>query len=155
MRKVGVVGSGAMGNQIAQIMALNDYEVFLKDISKELLEKGMANIKKSLDELTSFHKEKADKEINRIQEHDGIVLSQDQVASIRTKLRPTYDEKRAAGILSRIHPSESFEPFKDVDIVFEAIIEEIEEKKKLYGELDQVTRKNAILASNTSTLSIT
>ena len=51
VRKVGVVGSGAMGNQIAQIMALNGYEVYMKDISKEFLDRGMANVKKSLDEL--------------------------------------------------------------------------------------------------------
>ncbi len=113
VRKVGIIGSGAMGNQIAQIMALNGYEVYMKDISKEFLDRGMANIKKSLDELVVFHKSKADREINRIQEQDGITLNAEQVAAIRSKLKPTYDEKRAAEILARIHPTESYEPFKD------------------------------------------
>ena len=81
-------------------------------------------------------------------------LARNRSAAIRSKLKPTYDEKRAAEILARIHPTESFEPFKDADLVVEAIIEEIGEKKKLYRELDQVA-KNAVLASNTSTLSIT
>jgi 3-hydroxybutyryl-CoA dehydrogenase len=154
VRKVGVVGAGAMGSQIAEIMALNGYEVYLKDVSKEFLDRGMAGAKRNLDELVSFHKSKADREINRIRDQDGIVLSEDQTSQIRAKLKPTYDEKRASEVLAKIHPSESFEPFKDVDIVIEAIIEEIEEKKKLFRELDQIA-KNAILATNTSTLSIT
>jgi 3-hydroxybutyryl-CoA dehydrogenase len=154
VRKVGVVGSGAMGNQIAQIMALNGYEVQMKDISKEFLDRGMASVRKSVDELVTFHKSKADREINRIQEQDGVALSAEQIAAIRSKLKPTYDEKRGAEILARIHPTESYEPFKDADLVIEAIVEEIGEKKKLFKEIDQVA-KNAVLASNTSTLSIT
>ena len=102
----------------------------------------------------SFHRSKADREISRIQEQDGITLNEEQVAAIRSRLKPTYDEKRAAEILARIHPTESYESFKDADLVVEAIIEEIEEKKKLFRELDQIA-KNAVLASNTSTLSIT
>jgi 3-hydroxybutyryl-CoA dehydrogenase len=154
VRKVGVVGAGAMGSQIAEIMALNGYEVYLKDVSQEFLGRGMTGIRKNLDELVAFHNSKADREIGRIREKDGVVLTDDQVQQVRAKLKPTYDEKRVSEVLSRIHPSESFEPFKNVDIVIEAIIEEIEEKKKLFRELDQVARK-AILATNTSTLSIT
>lgn len=154
VRKVGVIGAGAMGNQIAQIMALNGYEVYMKDISKEFLDKGMASVKKSLAELVAFHQSKADKEIKRIEEQDGIKLSDEQTVAIRAKLKPTYDEKRAAEILAKIHPTESYDSFKDADIVIEAIIEEIELKKKLFKELDGVV-KNGILASNTSGLSIT
>jgi 3-hydroxybutyryl-CoA dehydrogenase len=154
VRKVGVVGSGAMGSQIAEIMALNGYEVYLKDVSKEFLDRGMSGIRKNLDELVSFHQSKADREISRIRDQDGITLTEEQISSVRAKLRPTYDEKRASEIYSRVHPSESFDPFRDVDLVIEAIFEEIEEKKKLFRELDQVA-KNAVLATNTSTLSIT
>ncbi len=154
VRKVGVVGSGAMGSQIAEIMALNGYEVYLKDVSKEFLDRGMSNIRKNLDELVAFHKSKADKEIARILDQDGVALSEEQASVVRAKLKPTYDEKRASEIYSRVHPSESYDPFRDVDLVIEAIIEEIEEKKKLFRELDQVA-KNAVLATNTSTLSIT
>ena len=154
VKKVGVVGAGAMGNQIAQIMALNGYEVYLKDVAKEFLDNGMANIKKSLDGLATFHNSKADREIARIQEQDGVVLTDEQKNMIRGKLKPTYDDKRVSEILARIHPTETFDPFKEVDLVLEAIIEEIDAKKKLYRELDQIA-KSAILASNTSTLSIT
>jgi 3-hydroxybutyryl-CoA dehydrogenase len=154
VRSVGVVGAGAMGSQIAEIMALNGYEVYLKDVAKEFLDRGMSNIRKDLDGLVSFHKSKGEREISRIQEQDGISLSEEQKQSIRVKLKPTYDEKRASEILSKIHPSESFEPFKKVDLIIEAIIEEVEEKRKLFKELDQLASSQAVLASNTSTLSI-
>jgi len=154
VRKVGVVGSGAMGSQIAEIMALNGYEVYLKDVSKEFLDRGMSNIRRNLDELVAFHKSKADKEIARIRDQDGVALSEEQDAKVRAKLKPTYDEKRATEIYSRVHTSESFDPFRDCDLVIEAIIEEIEEKKKLFRELDQVA-KDAVIATNTSTLSVT
>jgi len=150
-----VIGSGAMGSQIAEIMAMNGYEVYLKDVAKEFLDRGMANIKKNLEELVAFHKTKGEKEIERIKEQDGVELTEEQKNVIRAKLKPSYDEKRASEVLSRIHPSESMEPFKNVDLVVEAIIEEIGEKKKLFKELDSVTSKNTVLASNTSTLSIT
>lgn len=63
------------------------------------------------------------------------------------------DEK--AGILSRIEGKVGLENFKDADIVIEAIVENMELKKKVYAELDQICPKQAILASNTSSLSIT
>src|SRR5579871_3190992 len=154
VRSVGVIGAGAMGSQIAEIMALNGYEVYLKDISKEFLDRGMAAITRSLDELLLFHKTKAEKEISRIKEQDGVLLSEEQADQIRAKLKPTFDEKRISEISAKIHPTETFEPFKNVDLVVEAIIEEIEEKKKLFRELDQIA-KDAVLATNTSTLSIT
>ena len=98
VRKVGVIGAGAMGSQIAQIMALNGYDVCLKDVSKDFLDKGMANARKSLGELVAYHKSKADKEIRRIREQDGVELTQEQISAIRAKLKPTYDETRASEI---------------------------------------------------------
>ena len=153
--KVGVVGSGVMGSQIAEILALNGYNVFLKDVSKEFIDRGVAGIKRDLEGLVAFHKSKAEKEIARILEQDGVVLSEEQKQTVYSKLKPTYDGKRTTEALSRIHPSESYEPFKEVDLVVEAIIEEIEEKKKLFRELDQIVPTQIVLASNTSTLSVT
>lgn len=144
-----------MGSQIAEIMAMNGYDVYLKDVSKEFLDRGMNNIKKDLDSLVKFHESKAEKEIQRIRESDNVELDDSQKQKVRARLKPTYDEKRAEEIISKIHPSESFEPFKNVDLVVEAIVEEIGEKKKIFKELDQITQKQTLLASNTSTLSIT
>ncbi len=136
-------------------MAMNGYEVYLKDISEEFLDRGMNNIKKDLDSLVTFHKSKADREIQRIQNSDDLALTEEQKQVVRGKLRPTFDEKRASEIFSKIHPTESFEPFKNVDLVVEAIIEEVEEKKKIFNELNQIAQSQTVLASNTSTLSIT
>ncbi len=59
VRKVGVVGAGAMGSQIAEIMALNGYEVYLKDLAQQYLDRGMSGARKNLDDLVSFHKSKS------------------------------------------------------------------------------------------------
>ena len=58
-------------------------------------------------------------------------------------------------IMGRISGSTKLDDLKDCDIICEAIIENMEEKLKLYRELDKVVKKDAIFASNTSSLSIT
>jgi 3-hydroxyacyl-CoA dehydrogenase len=56
--------------------------------------------------------------------------------------------------LSRIEPTLSYDRFREADIVVEAVFEGMELKKQVFAELDRVTRPDAILASNTSTLDI-
>jgi 3-hydroxyacyl-CoA dehydrogenase len=56
--------------------------------------------------------------------------------------------------MARITPTLSYDGFKEADIVVEAVFEEMALKKKVFAELDPVTRPGAILASNTSTLDI-
>src|SRR5262245_4989536 len=56
--------------------------------------------------------------------------------------------------LALIQPTLTFDGFKEVDIVVEAVFEGMELKKQVFAELDRVTRPDAILASNTSTLDI-
>jgi len=144
-----------MGSQIAEVLALNGYDVYIRDISKAFLDKGMATVKADLDALLKFHNTKADREIQRITEQDGVELSEVQKSAIRARLKPSYDEKRISEILLRMHPTEEFSPFKEVDLVVEAIVEDMDEKKKVFKELDALVPKSVILASNTSTLSIT
>ena len=62
------------------------------------------------------------------------------------------EEKDAA--LARIKGTAKYEDFHDCDLVVEAVIEEMELKKKIFEELDKVCPDRAILASNTSSLSI-
>jgi 3-hydroxybutyryl-CoA dehydrogenase len=154
VKKIGVVGAGVMGAQIAEIMALNGYEVYLSDVSNEFVEKGLSNIKKDLDSLVHFHEIKGDREISRVEQQDGIALTEEQKQTIRSKLKPTYDAKRTAEALARIHGTESIDSFREVDLAIEAIVEEVGEKKKLVKKLSKVLAKNAVIASNTSTLSI-
>lgn len=60
-----------------------------------------------------------------------------------------------AGIIGRIKGTTNLADGKDVDFVIEAVMEKMELKKKVFRELDEVIRPDAILASNTSSLSIT
>lgn len=57
--------------------------------------------------------------------------------------------------ISRIHGTTNFSELKDVDIVIEAVIENLDEKLKVFSTLDKICKPEAILASNTSSLSIT
>jgi 3-hydroxybutyryl-CoA dehydrogenase len=65
----------------------------------------------------------------------------------------TGDDKNAT--LGRIKGTTKMEDLKDVDFVVEVVLEEMELKKKVFKELDELTRKEVILATNTSSMSIT
>ena len=69
------------------------------------------------------------------------------------KGRLSADEKTS--ILSRIKGTTNLKELKDVDLVVEAIFEEITVKKKIFQELDTFCKKDTIFASNTSTIPIT
>lgn len=69
------------------------------------------------------------------------------------KERITVDDKK--NILSKIKGTTKLSDLKDVDIVIEAIFENINVKKDLFKELDKICKKDCILASNTSTIPIT
>jgi 3-hydroxybutyryl-CoA dehydrogenase len=63
------------------------------------------------------------------------------------------DDKTA--ILGRIKGTTKMEDLKDADFVIEVVFEEMELKKKVFKELDELTRKEVIIATNTSSMSIT
>ena len=73
-----------------------------------------------------------------------------QVRVDKGKMSPSEMEQKMA----LISGATGYEGFSDVDIVIEAAIEDMEVKKKIFSELDSVTPQNAILATNTSSLSI-
>jgi 3-hydroxyacyl-CoA dehydrogenase len=60
----------------------------------------------------------------------------------------------AAQRLALIHPSITYDGFGDVDIVVEAVFEDIDLKRQVFAELDRVCRPGAVLATNTSTLDV-
>ena len=72
VKRVGIVGGGAMGSQIADIMAINSKEVIIKDMSEEFLKKSRENIERNLDDLLKFNITRADKEIERIEKSNQI-----------------------------------------------------------------------------------
>jgi 3-hydroxybutyryl-CoA dehydrogenase len=63
-------------------------------------------------------------------------------------------EADAAEILSRVTATGELEDLADCDLVIESIVEDLATKKQLFMELDRLTRRDAILATNTSTLPV-
>ncbi len=68
------------------------------------------------------------------------------------KGRLTADERDAA--LGRLTLTTELADLADCDLVIEAIVEELEPKRELFAELDRITRPDAVLATNTSALSV-
>src|SRR6476659_7589566 len=128
--KAAVVGAGTMGGQIAQTIAAAGIPVVLRDINEDLVQAG-------LDEARN--------------------VTQGQLAGQVKRGRMSEDDVPAAvdEVVRRIEASTSYEGFGDVDFVIEAVPERMEIKQSVFGELDAVTPGHAILASNTSSLSIT
>jgi 3-hydroxybutyryl-CoA dehydrogenase len=67
----------------------------------------------------------------------------------------TITTEQQTAIRDRLSGTTSFEDLSDCDIVIEAIIENIEEKRKVYAELDRICKPETVFASNTSSISIT
>ncbi|MEM3565610.1 MAG: 3-hydroxyacyl-CoA dehydrogenase [Candidatus Bathyarchaeia archaeon] len=123
LKKAAVIGSGAMGHGITQLLAMSGLEVAMVDISDELLQKGLEKIRWSLGKFV---------EKRRIRQED------------------------ADAALSRIKTTTSYETAaKDIDIAIEAVPENMEIKKQVFAKLDSIAPSQTIIASNTSTLSIT
>jgi len=64
-------------------------------------------------------------------------------------------EKQKKDIMNRIQGSTDLAELKDVDLVIEAVVENMAVKKQIFAELDNICAEHTILATNTSTLSIT
>ncbi len=69
--------------------------------------------------------------------------------------RGKMTEEEKAEVFGRIHGTTDLEALKEADIVIEAIIENLDAKKSVFAELDQIVPEGVILATNTSSMSIT
>lgn len=83
----------------------------------------------------------------------GIATVEKNLSKMVAKEKITEDDKKA--ILARIHGSTEIEIVKDADLIIEAATEDMEAKKALFAELDALCGPDTILATNTSSLSIT
>jgi enoyl-CoA hydratase/3-hydroxyacyl-CoA dehydrogenase len=128
--KAAVVGAGTMGGQIAQTIAAAGIPVVLKDIDQALVQAG-------LDEAANVTRGAVGK------------------LAERGKITAEQAEAQIAEVLGRIEGTTSYAAFGDVDIVIEAVPERMDIKQSVFAELDAATPGHAILASNTSSLSIT
>ena len=119
---IGVVGAGTMGNGIAQVCARAGYDVILRDVTEEFLQRGLNAIDKSLQR--DVDKERLDAETKQ---------------AITRRIRTTTD----------------FAAFSNASFVIEAVTEDLAVKTDVFKSLDQIAPPHAILASNTSSISIT
>ncbi|WP_300903222.1 3-hydroxybutyryl-CoA dehydrogenase [uncultured Clostridium sp.] len=122
MEKIFVLGAGTMGSGIVQAFAQKGYEVIVRDIKDEFVQRGLSGINKNLSKLVSKGK---------------------------------MTEETKEEILSRISGTTDMNLAADCDLVVEAAIENMKIKKEIFAELDGICKKETILASNTSSLSIT
>ena len=93
-------------------------------------------------------KEVSDDLINK-----GFAGIEKSLAKFAEKGTITSDQQR--DIRGRLSGTTSFADLKDCDIIIEAIIENLEEKRSTYKQLDEICKPETIFASNTSSLSIT
>jgi len=122
IRRVGVVGAGTMGAGIAQVAASAGLEVRLYDITDEALDRGLSNIRTSLDRFVK-------------------------------RGRTTPEEAEA--IVDRLKATTNLVDFGDAQFVIEAAPEDLDLKREIFRRLDETCPEPAVLASNTSSLSIT
>jgi 3-hydroxyacyl-CoA dehydrogenase len=127
--KAAVVGAGTMGGEIAQVIAASEVPVVLKDVEQKFVDAGLEKAR-----------EVTEGQLN------GLVAKE--------KLTREQADERLEATLDRITGTTEYEGFGAVDFVVEAVPERMEIKQAVFGELDVLTPGHAILASNTSSLSI-
>jgi 3-hydroxybutyryl-CoA dehydrogenase len=121
IKKVGVVGCGLMGGGIAQVAAQSGFDTVVREVSEDLLGKGIGRIQGFIGK---------DIEKGKISREDGDAT------------------------LKRLKGTTNLADLADCDIVIEAIIENMDEKRKLYAELDRLCKPETIFATNTSSLPV-
>lgn len=119
---IGVVGAGAMGSGIALLAAKNGYQVIMRDIKDEFINRGINAIETFL---------------------------------LKSEEKGKIDNAQKNEIKGRITGTTDLSFMKDVDYVIEAVIEDLDLKKDVFKKLDQICGSEVVLASNTSSMSIT
>ncbi len=128
--KAAVVGAGTMGGEIAQTIASAGLPVVLKDVEQRFVDQGLDKARQ---------------------------VTQGQLGGLVAKEKITQEDadRQLEEIVGRITGTTEYEGFGDADFVIEAVPERMPIKQAVFAELDAVTPGHAILASNTSSLSIT
>ncbi len=122
IQTMGVVGAGTMGNGIAQVAAMAGYDVVMRDIEEEFVERGFDSIESSLERLVGSEK-----------------LTEEESQEARERITGTTD----------------LADLTDCDFVVEAAVENMEIKQDIFADLDETVPDEVVLATNTSTLSVT
>ena len=122
INKIGIVGAGMMGAEIALCFAISGHEVIMKDASIELAQKGKTLL--------------------------GVLLDR----KIQKGGFPAYEKD---SVLSRIQPTEEYDALKEVDLIIEAVFEDLKVKGDVFAQLDSLCKPDCIFATNTSSIPIT
>jgi len=128
--KAAVVGGGTMGGEIAQAIAAAEIPVLIKDLDRKFVDAAVEKAR---------------------------TVTEGQLARLvkKEKLTQEQADARLEQVMGLITATTSYEEFGEVDFVIEAVPERMEIKQSVFAELDAATPGHAILASNTSSLSIT
>jgi 3-hydroxybutyryl-CoA dehydrogenase len=119
---IGVIGTGTMGCGIAQVAAQAGFEVVLQNRRQASVERGLANIKKSVERLVAKEK---------------------------------ITQAQAGEVLERIRGVVPLEELKGCERVIESAPEDFETKREIFQKLDEILSEESIIATNTSSLSVT
>jgi 3-hydroxybutyryl-CoA dehydrogenase len=122
IHKVGIIGAGQMGNGIAHVCALANYDVLLNDTARDRIESALATINGNL--------------------------------ARQVKSGKITEEQRAAA-LKHISAAEKYEALEDCDLVIETAVEDEQVKRKIFSEVSRIVKPEAMLATNTSSISVT
>ena len=123
MKNITVIGAGTMGNGIAHIFAMHNYEVILVDVSEQALEKAIEIIDKNLWRMVAKEK-----------------ISEEDKTETIGKITTSTNLKEAVS---------------QADLIVEAATEHEETKLNIFRQMDEFSPSDCILASNTSSISIT
>jgi 3-hydroxybutyryl-CoA dehydrogenase len=124
--RIGVVGAGAMGTGIAQVAAAAGHRVVLADASDGAAARAQANIGKTMEREVAKGR-----------------LSRDAADQILSRIDFQWEPL-----------GETPSAYKSCDLVIEAIVEDLAIKQTLFKRLESVVAKDAVLATNTSSLSV-
>jgi len=127
IKTVAIIGSGLMGSGIAQVAAATGHKVTLVDQSQEIVDKAGDRIAKSLSRVVK------------------------KKFASDAKAGEAFMAQTMGNLLLK---TDSIEACKDADLVVEAIIENLDIKKKLFAALDEASPAHTIFASNTSSIPI-
>jgi 3-hydroxybutyryl-CoA dehydrogenase len=120
MKKIGIIGSGAMGSGIAQVAAMASHQVVVYDNNTQAIEKAKSNLATTL---------------NKLQEKGKIESAEDA--------------------LQRFVFANSLDALADCGLIIEAIVEKLDIKKTVFAEVEKIVAPDCVLATNTSSLSVT
>ncbi|HOP63690.1 MAG TPA: 3-hydroxyacyl-CoA dehydrogenase family protein [Spirochaetota bacterium] len=123
VKKIAVIGSGAMGHGIAQVCAVAGYSVYMTDLKQEYLDSALLKVSESLDVMVK----------------KGKLTPEGKEKAFNSNLKTTLDLNEAVN---------------GAAVVIEAVPEIMDLKKQVFKNLSDIAAPDAILATNTSTMSI-